>query len=491
MLVIGGGTAGAVVAARLAQRTDRTVLLLEAGPDYGPAASERWPADLKNGLALPASHDWGYSGRSAGNAPLQFDRARVIGGCSAHNGCAQTWGWRGDYDALRASGLNGWAGSDLLPHFATAVDKMRIRRYRDDEVQPFHAAFVAAAVACGIPKRKDLDDLDGTIGVDITPINMVGTTRWNSNFAYLDEMRGSEKLIVRGETSVHSLDVSRSRVRGAFIHGSDGSGYVKASLVIVCGGAYGTPELLLRSGIGPATALRGAGITVRHAIDSVGVNLQDHASIRVEFEASATLAASLRVFSASSPLPAEQSIAKIASSRCRGPYDLHVYPWTETDTSLETGFKVIIPVGLLTPQSRGTVSLRSADRDERARIEPNFLSDASGDDAASLSDGLQFVLGEIVPRLRKELGRPLRVPTGKSQKEFTSWIRTNHEHYWHPAGSCKMGAPNAGGVVDAEGRIHGLDGLILADASIFPTVPRATTALPVVVAAERIAAELP
>ena len=120
VVVIGGGTAGCVVAGRLAERADRQVLLIEAGPDYGSRTSGRWPADLLDASSLPSSHDWGYSGAGASGRDLAFDRARVMGGCSTNNGCTQSWGWSGDYDRWAAAGLVGWSATDLRAHFFSA-----------------------------------------------------------------------------------------------------------------------------------------------------------------------------------------------------------------------------------------------------------------------------------------------------------------------------------------------------------------------------------
>ena len=189
VVVIGGGTAGCVVAGRLAERADRQVLLIEAGPDYGGRDSGRWPGDLLDASTLPTSHDWGYGGPGSGGRALAFDRARVMGGCSTHNGCTQSWGWSGDYDRWAASGLAGWAADDLRPHFDAATERMRVHRFAESEVQPFHRAFVDACEAEGIPRVADLDSLDGGIGVDVSPVNIVDGVRWNASFAYIDPVR--------------------------------------------------------------------------------------------------------------------------------------------------------------------------------------------------------------------------------------------------------------------------------------------------------------
>src|ERR1700733_9695397 len=147
--VIGGGTAGAAVAGLLAQHSDQSVLLLEAGPDYGPFAAGRWPSELTDAVTIPMSHDWGYdSGKLYAPRVVDYARARVIGGCSSHNGCAAIWGSRVDYD--------GWATDELLPLFEAGSERLRVRIPEPAEITPFQRASLDAAVEAGIPRVADL-----------------------------------------------------------------------------------------------------------------------------------------------------------------------------------------------------------------------------------------------------------------------------------------------------------------------------------------------
>jgi choline dehydrogenase-like flavoprotein len=158
VVVCGGGTAGAVVAAELVAAGHR-VVLLEAGPDYGAYGSGRWPRELVDSATIPETHDWGY--RAGGDLPgrdLPYERARVIGGCSAHNGCTVCWGHRDDYDGW---GLAGWSAGDLLPLFERTSDQMRVRRFAADDLTPLHRGFIDAGLALGLPLVDDLDTLDG------------------------------------------------------------------------------------------------------------------------------------------------------------------------------------------------------------------------------------------------------------------------------------------------------------------------------------------
>ena len=189
VVVAGGGTAGAVVAARLVE-AGAAVALVEAGPDHGAFADGAWPLELTDAATIPTSHDWGYRSADGG---LAFERARVIGGCSAHNGCTASWGHRADYDGW---GLPGWSAEDVLPRFEDASRRMRVRRFTDDELTPFHAAFIEAGDGVGLPRADLLETLDIRPSVCAEPSNSPDGVRWNTAFAYLDAVRSDERLQV-------------------------------------------------------------------------------------------------------------------------------------------------------------------------------------------------------------------------------------------------------------------------------------------------------
>src|SRR5262245_14073595 len=153
VVICGGGTAGPVLAARLVE-AGRRVVLLEAGPDHGSFAGGGLPPELLDATTIPTSHDWGF--RSEDGRDLAFERARVIGGCSAHNGCTVSWGHRADYDGWN---LPGWHAADLEPLFREVDRRLRVRRFADDEVTPLHAAFIDAGASLGLPREDRLASL--------------------------------------------------------------------------------------------------------------------------------------------------------------------------------------------------------------------------------------------------------------------------------------------------------------------------------------------
>jgi choline dehydrogenase len=474
------------VAGRLAEAGLR-VAVIEAGPDYGSYRFGGWPAELLDARGLPGAHDWGYRGQGAGGQRLVFDRARVMGGCSAHNGCAQLAGWRGDYDAWAASGCPGWSGEELRPLFARSMERLRARHFSPDEIQPFQRGFLEAAIATGIPFTDDLDDLDGGVGCGPEPMNVVDGVRWNTAFAYLDPVRNRRELTIMAEATVERVLIANGQAFGVRARVDGQLRELRADLVILSAGAYGTPEILLRSGIGPAADLAEHGIKVQAELPGVGANLHDHPASQLEFAGTERLREELELFARTHWLPEEQVLAKIVSPVADGPFDLHVYPWVEPDEAWPAGWRCVIPAGLLTPESRGRLRLQSADPGKRAEVDHAYLAETQ--DLAALAYGVRWALQVVRrPEIAAYLGTPLRFPPSLEDDALGEWIRSTHAHYWHPAGTCRMGPdPAQGAVVDPQGGVHGVQGLRVADASVFPNLPRATPALSTTVIGERIA----
>ncbi|HWC70221.1 MAG TPA: GMC family oxidoreductase N-terminal domain-containing protein [Actinomycetota bacterium] len=480
-IVCGGGTAGPVVASRLVE-AGRRVLVLEAGPDYGPFAAGGWPAELLDARTIPVSHDWGYaSGDELPGRSLAYERARVIGGSSAHNGCTVCWGHRADYDGWESLGLEGWGAEDLLPSFRDASTRLRVRRFADREVAPFHRAFVEAGIAMELPENDDLDTIDAVPGVCIQPSNSPEGVRWNAAFAYLDPVRERRELTVRGDTIVDRVLVEDGRACGVRAIGPDGSAEIRADLVVVCAGVYGSPAILLRSGIGPADDLRALGIEAIADLP-VGQNLHDHPSFELIFAPSAELLRLTGEFEvAGNVVPDEQGFGKGESGRAQAagePFDLHVFPETSMDGRLG------VFVAMLTPRSRGVLTLRDAGPETPPRLDHAFLSDPDGHDLEALVDGVELARTfSATEPFASMLDRELKPgPSAPARHDLRDVVRAGVAHYWHPVGTCAMGS-----VTDAVGGVLGIEGLVVADASVMPVIPRATTAVPTIVVAERIA----
>lgn len=482
LVVVGGGSAGAVVAARLAAAgTD--VVLVEAGPDYGPLAHGGWPAEILDATALATTHAWGYvSGPIDGREPWTWERARILGGCSAHNGAIAAVGHRDDYDAW---GVPGWSTDELRALFATALDTMRVRAYRLEEAGPFHARCLEAARSAGWYLASDLCDLDANESFGLETVNVVDGRRWNTAFAYLDPVRDCGRLTIADRTLVDRVDATAD---GVVVHTIvDGvRGTIGADMVVLAAGVYGTPAILQRSGIGDPARLRSIGIAP--VVDSplVGTNLHDHPMVHAGRELAPDLRRAIDEATARGFVPEEQTLGKACSSLAvDGVFDLHLFPVCASTQTTLTGGRALVEVACMTPQSRGEVHITSTDPDAHPRIDHRYLTDRDDHDLTVLRDGL--LLAEEL------LGQPLLadVLVPGSPRDLTAEsIRRDVMHYYHPVGTAPMGVDPASSVCDPRGGVHGAERIVVADVSLMPQIPRANTNIPAVVIGERIAAML-
>ncbi|WP_320668975.1 GMC family oxidoreductase [Patulibacter defluvii] len=490
VVVVGGGTAGAAVAARLVE-AGIEVVVLEAGPDLGPHGDPRWPADLLDAARLGHSHDWGYdSGDTYPDQRLRFERSRVLGGCSTHNGAVQTWGHRADYDGWAAAGNPGWGADDLLPLFRRASERLAVRTYRHDELTPWQALWHDAGAAVGLPPLNDLNDLDETVGFAPESVNVTADgVRFNNAFAYLDPLRDDPRLTIVGDANVDRVLVERGVAVGVVVDHAGAAHELRAQRVVLCGGAFGSPAVLLRSGIGPAAALAELEIPLVEDRPGVGANLHDQPFLLLSWEGSEEID---RAMAAAGPwTPDEQTMAKARSSHDPDLFDLHLLPYSPTHLSGDGRRTWHAGVGALRPRSRGTVRLRSRDPERLPLVDHGFYGDPEGHDLRVLVEGAAL-LREIaaLPALARVLGREVAPgPAGLTDPaELRAYLRAHVDSYWHPVGSCRLGpATDPAAVVGPDGHVHGVRHCLVADCALIPEVPRATTAMPATVMGERIA----
>jgi len=202
----------------------------------------------------------------------------VIGGCSAHNGCVALAGHRRDYDTWAELGNPGWDWASVAAAFERARAALQVRQVDPDEASPFHAAFADACVSAGLARQENLDNPDGVAEVGFSPVNIRDGVRWNAAFAYLDPARACANLQIVGEVLVDRLEVAGGRAVAAHVIRDGIPSSIQAERIVLCGGAYGSPAVLLRSGIGPPDPLRALGIQPVHPLPGVGHGLQDHPS---------------------------------------------------------------------------------------------------------------------------------------------------------------------------------------------------------------------
>jgi choline dehydrogenase len=435
VLVLGGGTAGCVLAGRLSEERSRSVCLVEAGPDYGPYADGGWPEDMVDGRQLAFSHAWETDREDRSQL-----RARIIGGCSAHNACVVLEGAPADYDEWGP----GWTYAELEPYLRRAERELRTRRQEIGEISPWAAAFADAAG-------------DDTI---LNPLNAVGPVRWNTAFAYLDPARDRQNLTIMADTLVDRVLLDGDRATGA----ATSAGELRADQVVLAASSYGSPAILLRSGIGPERGL------------PVGEGLIDHVGVGAAWEPTQLLQDETARFEAEHPLFMGQVTIALRSTSCaEGISDLFMFPAIEAG---ESGYEISGAAFDMKPRSRGRVTLNDDDPRTPLAIEHNFLSDPR--DAEVLGEGFEKLRGLAASEpVRAYAAREIRPGPEIGAAEH---VLAEARGFFHPVGTCAIGS-----VVDPSGRVLGFEGLSVADASVMPNIPTANTNLTTAAIAERIA----
>ncbi|MFF5405053.1 GMC family oxidoreductase [Streptomyces misionensis] len=484
VVVLGGGVAGCVLAARLSEDPGRSVCLVEAGPDYGPGR-EQWPRKLLDARALPRDDVWER------HTAFYRIRARVLGGSSCINGAWNTWGSLADHAEWARAGGDRWSARALEPYRREAVDRMGLRTAPDEELSAWASAALTAAGELGYPE-VDMGT-PGPPGHGRPLLNAVDGLRFNAAFAYLDPAtRARPNLTILDHALVDRLVVRQGRVRGAqVVVDGERTTLVARTYVLACG-TYGSPAVLLRSGIGPAAHLKEIGVGCETDLPGVGANLSDQPGVFVPLAPTPELNARLAAKEARGELYVSRMLVRAASEYCPdGAWDLHLLPTAGPPLfgRLPPGqYEAGISAFLMKPVSRGQVRLRSADPLEPPVIDPGFLTDPDGRDVAVLRSGLGKV-ADLAAALR-----PLAAPTGATPAHTLSDadLRGRVGTYWHPVGTCAVGpADDPRAVVDGQGTVHGVPNLRIADASVLPTVPAANTQLPVLAVAGMLADTLP
>jgi choline dehydrogenase len=482
-IVVGGGTGGATCAGLLAAHSTDSILLLEAGPDYGPFQGGTWPHDLLDARAIPLSHDWGLnSGDFCRDRVIDFPRARVMGGCSAHNGCTASVGARADYDEWEAAGNAGWGAAAMAPLLDLMRRRFRVRTLTVGELTMAQAAFMRAGHAAGLPFADDLDQLEAGVGIGPMTANLVDGTRWNSSFAFIDPVRHRQNLTILGEVMVDRVMIEKGEVRGLHVLINGEAHLVRCARVILAGGAYGSPAILLRSGMGPAGDLAAQQIEIVADLPGVGGNLLDHPCVQLDFEGSPDFLEAVRT----NPRHVdEQTVGRAKSDLCdSGPYDIHAFLVAGANSGHVGLPPITLYGGAMRAKSQGRVTLRDASPLSVPLVDPRYCTDPDGHDHSVLSQAKDLLTAiSAEPGFAKVLG--------KAQPRPVVDLATEVVNYCHPAGTCKMGpARDPQAVVGSNGAVHGVSGLYVADASVMPTITRGNINLPTAAMAARIAATM-
>ena len=511
-LVVGAGSAGCAVAARLSEDPDVRVGLIEAGP---PASGRLFEIPALFAQQLKTSYDWDFETEPEehfGGRRAYLPRGRAIGGTSSMNTMLYVRGHRYDYDTWAELGNKGWSYAEVLPFFMRSEDNQRgadefhgvggpLTVSDPVSVHPLLRGWVDAAVEAGHARNGDFNGAEQD-GVGYYQVTQRRGLRCSSAVAFLGPAAGRPNLAVLPATLALRVRFEGSRAVGLEVDHLGEVRTLRVSREIVLSlGAYNSPHLLLQSGVGPADELRAAGVTALHDLPDVGRNMQDHAGCFLSF------------FSDTPPVLGADTSREEQQLRDAGTGPM---AWTEVGGFLRSSDEVPAPdiqvhaaLGIVRdqglaaplepgmsfgpyvarPASRGAVRLRHSHPYAKPRIVHNYLADA--DDRARLREGVRLCLRIArQPTLTSALGTDLRAaahaglaPPSDRDDDIDAYIRSQSFSFYHPSGTCMMGK-----VVDHELRVHGLDNVRVADTSIMPTLVTGNTNAPAIMIGERAAA---
>ena len=429
-IVVGAGTGGAAFTGMLAAHSDESILLLEAGPDYGAYADGGWPADVLNAKAIPLSHDYdlvgrGHAGSHPGPAAGQGAR-RLLGAQRLHRLGQRAGGLR----RLGRQGNPGWEAATVEPLLDWVRDRFRVRRYRMDELTTPRPPSCTPGSRSGCRSPTTSTTSRPAVGIGPMPVNIVDGVRWNAAFAFLDPVRARPNLTIAGDATVRRVLFDGTGSPASRSTGRTGPQTIRAGRVVVAGGAYHSPALLLRSGIGPAADLRGArASTWWSTCPGVGRHLLDHACVGLHFHGKQGL---LDELAEKAWNPDEQSLGRARSSRCDdGPYDIHVF----MVAGANSGHPGLPPISLYGGAMRAALRRHGHDHQRRPVGQPGHRPPLRHRPRGPRPRGPGRVAGPAAldvrgTRARRRARRP-RPPRA------IRW--TNIVNYCHPAGTCKMG----------------------------------------------------
>ena len=500
-IIVGGGSAGAVLAARLSEEPARSVLVVEAGPDY--ATLESTPDDLRDGWRMSLrEHDWKLTAEAVPGRAIPYPRGRVMGGSSAVNATIALRGVPADYDEWAALGNDAWSWAKVLPHFRRLEDDpegpddlhgrggpISIRRWRRDELIPTQRAFFEVCRRLGFAEVADHNHPEAA-GVGPFPQNRRDRLRLSTAIAYLLPARRRHNLTIRSECLVSRVLLEGQRAVGLEVRSGAQPERVFGRRITLAAGAIGSPAILMRSGIGPTAMLLGLGIEPVVELAGVGVGLMDHPVTRLLLVP--------RPGSCDPRTPLAQVVVRYTAPGSGEINDMQLVMFSHVDVAgiggpqavakVGTPLAIGLPVALERPHARGRLELVSTDPRAQPLIQLNFATDPQ--DLRRLVEGVRLAW-QIAhqPEIARHTHHValLTEETMGSDDALAAYVRATVSTQFHPSGTARMGPPgDPMAVVDQHCRVRAIPNLRVVDASVMPSIPRANINLTCIMIGEHV-----